>query len=242
MLSKVLYCVGVVALIASIFVTRPAKGATPEEEYEYAKAVIAINLAKQTQTYDGKDNYDPYRKDIKDFYKVLKESNAPIGLVVGYIPNPFYNTYYTHFSAPIGFEGLDDGAYLVSKQRNGNAVYEQYKPAENSAGIEIPAKQTFANTVRQAHGHTHTCANGHTWDHDENPTHTCQQCGLSQFYQDTTPRLVQTVRASPASKTLPNQMQYNLPSASIGNVSGCAGGNCPTATYSSPRRGLGIFR
>lgn len=42
-------------------------------------------------------------------------------------------------------------------------------------------------------GHTHTCANGHTWDHQANAGHTCQTCGLSQYVQDRTPRRVTIV-------------------------------------------------
>lgn len=57
--------------------------------------------------------------------------------------------------------------------------------------------QSYAPTI----GHTHTCANGHTWDHNTNPTHTCQVCGLQQYIQDPYPRTM------------------------------CVGGNCPTATY-----------
>lgn len=76
-------------------------------------------------------------------------------------------------------------------------------------------------TLKAPVGHTHTCPNGHTWDHSTNPTHTCQICGLSQFIQDSTPRMVTST-----------QKQYSL-SESTYSSSGCAGGNCPTATSSS---------
>lgn len=68
-----------------------------------------------------------------------------------------------------------------------------------SKGNEVESTKTLKTYGRFANGHTHTCANGHTWDHDANPTHTCtclvddgtgdhvvsyRQCGLSQYVQD----------------------------------------------------------
>lgn len=58
-------------------------------------------------------------------------------------------------------------------------------------------------------GHTHTCANGHTWDHTmDNGSHKCPSCGLMQFNVDT----IRTIS------------------------SGCESGNCPT--YTPQRRGF----
>lgn len=38
---------------------------------------------------------------------------------------------------------------------------------------------------RAAGGHTHTCANGHTWDHSmDGGSHRCPVCGLSQYVVD----------------------------------------------------------
>lgn len=79
--------------------------------------------------------------------------------------------------------------------------------------------QTVA-TYKAPVGHTHTCANGHTWDHETNPTHTCQICGLTQFNQDTAPRMVGTLQ------------QYSLTQSTYSS-SGCVGGNCPTPSSSS---------
>lgn len=42
--------------------------------------------------------------------------------------------------------------------------------------------------------HTHTCPNGHTWDHLANPTHNCQFCGLAQYMQDIHPRPVTVIQ------------------------------------------------
>lgn len=56
---------------------------------------------------------------------------------------------------------------------------------------------------RQPRGHTHTCANGHTWDHLSNPTHNCKICGLPQYIQDSRPMPV------------------------LINLADCPDGNCP---------------
>jgi hypothetical protein len=67
--------------------------------------------------------------------------------------------------------------------------------------VVIPAAdvshRVTRSLTRAPHGHTHTCPRGHTWDHAENPTHTCQavlpngqRCGLQQYTQDATPRAV----------------------------------------------------
>lgn len=76
---------------------------------------------------------------------------------------------------------------------------------------------TSPPAIRVASGHTHTCANGHTWDHSINPTHNCQVCGLPQYVQDPFPRPVMSYSASPS--------YYPLPSFSSG---GCANGSCST--------------
>lgn len=73
-------------------------------------------------------------------------------------------------------------------------------------------------------GHTHTCANGHTWDHTmDGGSHRCPTCGLSQFIVD----------QPGAFRGSPRQFY------TIGSGSGCANGNCPT--YSQPTYGRGIF-
>jgi hypothetical protein len=87
----------------------------------------------------------------------------------------------------------------------------------------VTAKPKASTTgFRQPRGHTHTCTNGHTWDHDANPTHTCKFCGLNQFVQDNRPRLV-TVTVTP---TFTPAVQKTVRTLSAG---GCANGNCPIA-------------
>lgn len=64
-------------------------------------------------------------------------------------------------------------------------------------GYGMPASPVRTRTVvtyRAAVGHTHTCINGHTWDHQANPTHTCQFCGQQQWVQDRFPGQIRIVR------------------------------------------------
>jgi len=87
-------------------------------------------------------------------------------------------------------------------------------------------------------GHTHTCANGHSWDHQANPTHTCQFCGLSQYDQDPVPRMVATGTSSGVVKMQGFEQSYSLSAYSSG---GCTNGQC-SAPQSVGRRGFGILR
>lgn len=59
---------------------------------------------------------------------------------------------------------------------------------------ESPVRTRTVVTYRAAVGHTHTCVNRHTWDHQANPTHTCQFCGQQQWVQDRFPSQVRIVR------------------------------------------------
>lgn len=46
-------------------------------------------------------------------------------------------------------------------------------------------------TSRSARGHTHTCYHCQiTWDHFENPTHNCQNCGRPQYVIDSPSKMV----------------------------------------------------
>lgn len=77
---------------------------------------------------------------------------------------------------------------------------------------------------RAPHGHTHTCSNGHTWDHSVTSSHNCPVCGTFQNVQDPSPR---TATAAPT----------NVSPFQTGTVTGgCPNGNCAV-----PQRG-GIFR
>lgn len=98
---------------------------------------------------------------------------------------------------------------------------------------KCPATKTVkAFATRPARGHTHTCSHGHTWDHDANPTHTCQFCGMTQYVVDTPSRPVtivvnKTVQAAPVAYVLPPVLQTLHSSVSAG---GCANGACSTVT------------
>lgn len=97
----------------------------------------------------------------------------------------------------------------------------------------VPTRTTA--TYRQPVGHTHTCANGHTWDHQANPGHTCKICGLQQFVQDPVAR---PVLVSPATTPPESAPTYQPPYQLYGS-GGCANGSCPTVAV--PAR-QGIFK
>lgn len=108
------------------------------------------------------------------------------------------------------------------------------KPVYISPKKVVNTTQTVWST-RQPIGHTHTCANGHTWDHQANSGHTCLICGLSQYVQDSSPRMV-TVRTSsnvptyyyPQTTYLPQYTytQGYTPQYTLGNSSNCVNGKC----------------
>lgn len=126
----------------------------------------------------------------------------------------------------------------------------------------------LTTATRAPIGHTHTCANGHTWDHSANPGHQCQTCGQSQFVQDRTPRPVtvtvrQRIRRSVvtsipldpdpppiirAASFTPAFVQPNKISVTVTAPSqsyspsasggGCSNGQCQSAMMTPTRRGL----
>ncbi len=81
-----------------------------------------------------------------------------------------------------------------------------------------------AITHRAPIGHTHTCANGHTWDHSVTAGHNCPICGQAQYIQDRSPRMV-TVVSSP-SPARAAQPQYHEVMQLFQASGGCASGNC----------------
>lgn len=93
--------------------------------------------------------------------------------------------------------------------------------------------------VKVAVGHTHTCSNGHTWDHTmDGGSHRCPFCGQSQYVVDSTPKVV---TGSPVQSSSP-VVSYQIVPYSSG---GCANGQCDVGTaYSRPGffRNGGFFR
>lgn len=91
-------------------------------------------------------------------------------------------------------------------------------------------KRIFA--FRNPVGHTHTCANGHTWDHSANPTHKCQFCGQIQVVVDPTPRkvTVEKVIQVPVTETAPASQSFNHSwdhfVQGVSSSGGCANGRC----------------
>jgi len=102
-----------------------------------------------------------------------------------------------------------------------------YQPSTKGAdiGSPIPIPREFERDTPQVNllsnyrspvGHTHTCRNGHSWDHTSNPTHNCLICGEPQYTIDPVPRLVPTTSST--------ALKYSLPTS----TSGCGPGGCPT--------------
>lgn len=101
-------------------------------------------------------------------------------------------------------------------------------------------------TFRPPVGHTHTCRNGHTWDHQVTAGHNCPTCGLYQNVIDGPRRAVETTVYTDATRdwhptptgtrvvtvqpdsTWPSspEIRYTFPQS----VGGCPNGQCPTAT------------
>ncbi len=121
-------------------------------------------------------------------------------------------------------------------------VPTQAPPQCNLPGWGVVAKTATTRTVtttRAPVGHTHTCRNGHTWDHQENPTHTCRFCGLSQAVQDRFARPVTIIRTERVPQPLPvgpelrptQAVQYPTGAQVIQRMmqpsSNCPNGQCP---------------
>lgn len=97
--------------------------------------------------------------------------------------------------------------------------------------VKMAVKTVLA--TRAPHGHTHTCAHGHTWDHAANPTHKCQFCGMMQYVVDNPSRPVTIVRTvqvqsepTPPAKVVAPTMSFIFSRSSAGG--GCANGQCST--------------
>jgi hypothetical protein len=104
-------------------------------------------------------------------------------------------------------------------------------------------------TVRQAVGHTHTCRNGHTWDHTmDNGSHVCPFCGSPQFEVDAVPKAIVTATTQSGSATtyttLPQyQTGYtqtfgysarSTQSTSSFSQGGCSGAGCAVQSRNRP--------
>lgn len=89
------------------------------------------------------------------------------------------------------------------------------------AGTVTTTRVESSTSYRAPQGHTHTCVNGHTWDHAANPSHNCPQCGTPQYIVDPVPRMVPILASS--STATRTATLYALPSGS----GGCIGPNCP---------------
>lgn len=104
------------------------------------------------------------------------------------------------------------------------------------APVPVQPVQQVTSGVRAPVGHTHTCANGHSWDHTmDGGSHLCPFCGLPQTIQDRTPRMVAPVAPAVTSPATPS---YHLcQSYSLGASGGCANGSCQSGSSYSPTSG-----
>ena len=88
---------------------------------------------------------------------------------------------------------------------------------EAKAFHSLPQKTqaaTVDTVLRSPVGHTHTCVNGHTWDHNMTAGHDCPVCGMAQYVQDQFPRPL----------TGSNLSQGN-----------CVNGQCQSGQFTSPQ-------
>jgi hypothetical protein len=109
------------------------------------------------------------------------------------------------------------------------------KGTESGTSNYIPIASLPQRIQRMPVGHTHTCVNGHTWDHSVTSSHQCPECGASQYVQDSRPRMVNVAPR----KT--NLEMYDAGRTSVHYASGgCASGQCSTSSSSTGR--VGIFK
>lgn len=105
--------------------------------------------------------------------------------------------------------------------------------APKTTNEAVFGKPLPATTTRVAVGHTHTCVNGHTWDHTmDGGSHRCPICGQPQYVVDSVPKMV---TGSPTVVYSQPMTTYQITPYSSG---GCANGQCGSDYYS---RGL-FFR
>ncbi len=105
--------------------------------------------------------------------------------------------------------------------------------------------------VRSGNYHTHTCINGHTWDHSVTTGHNCPICGASQFVQDRTPRPVTIVQRVPVVVPVSDEPPPLAPDTGtiiarrFGSVAtGCSGAGCSSGLRSpilGQRLGFRLF-
>lgn len=65
------------------------------------------------------------------------------------------------------------GAGPITVENKMPCVVVNRMPAHLPMPARVGTVTRLVETYYETSGHTHTCANGHTWDHFHNPTHTC---------------------------------------------------------------------
>jgi len=111
-----------------------------------------------------------------------------------------------------------------------NLAYPTIVTTDNT-GVLINTRATVRSAAGTA-GHTHTCRNGHTWDHSmDGGSHRCPTCGESQFVQDSGPRRVSAAPSRGSAGGCPTggcPTGGGPPAQSRGSAGGCPTGGCPT--------------
>ncbi len=111
-------------------------------------------------------------------------------------------------------------------------VINKCKPQITVVNRTTTSASNVKVSTRAPIGHTHTCANGHTWDHSVTDSHNCPVagCGLFQNYQDAVPRMVNIggywsadQKGSPYQVTFDHSLYPGYGSAQGG---GCANSSC----------------
>ncbi len=184
---------------------------TDECTYEEAR-FKAIKEGKPLLVFLGYSDYGPVSGCILHYVRFSDQTKQWAGYPYGSIVA----------SAPYGGELYYRGTFGRRSEINVRRLLDWDEP--------MKVGSTF--TTRAPQGHTHTCSNGHTWDHAANPSHTCEFCGQSQYVQDRTPQPV-TVRPALA------RSQPVVATQSLQSSGSCASGSCPSS--SAPSR-LGLFR
>lgn len=171
---------------------------------------------------------DPPRleKRVSDLEREVAALKAVVygGAAVPTVPAPTARAY------PLGQSFTADSGVTYTLGADGH-----YREAARVAPVVTAAASWGQTAGRQPTGHTHTCANGHTWDHATHAGHDCPVCGLSQYTQDARPRPVTVGQTRAASQPAAAVKTYTIGAS----ASGCANGACETTDFRDRKKLFG---
>ncbi len=124
----------------------------------------------------------------------------------------------------------------ILKAVSGKAAPVASVPASVVAPPLPKAVSVAVAGVRAPLSHTHTCSQGHSWDHVANPTHNCPVCGEYVTRVDSPSRMVNVNVAAPVAVTTVSEVSGSY--YSISASGGCASGQCSAPSSGFARRGL----